>query len=114
MQRVEEDSSLFAFEGKRQDAASTFGAARRFYSSPDSSKGEQPAHTRQTVERYHVGRPFSSSFILHPSSFLHFPPDSSKAEQPADIRQTVERYHIGRPFRSFLRSSKAEQSADNR
>ena len=28
------------------------------FHSPDSSKGERPAHTRQTEERYLVGRPF--------------------------------------------------------
>ena len=54
--------------------------------SPDSSKGERPAHARQTVEHYHVGRPFP------------FPLDSSKAERPADFRRTGERYLVERPF----------------
>lgn len=54
--------------------------------SPDSSKGERPAHARQTVEHYHVGRPFP------------LPLDSSKAERPADFRRTGERYLVERPF----------------
>ena len=67
---------------------------------PDDVKGACPAVNRIVVVRVHVGELFSSS------------PDSSRAEQPAYIRRTGERYLVGRRF--LLRSSKAEQSADNR
>ena len=68
---------------------------------PDDVKVACPPVKRIVVVRVHVGEPFSTS------------PDSSRAEQPAYIRRTGERYLVGRPF-LFLRSSKAEQSADNR
>ena len=68
---------------------------------PDDVKVACPPVKRIVVVRVHVGEPLSSS------------PDSSRAEQPAYIRRTGERYLVGRPF-PFLRSSKAEQSADNR
>jgi len=53
--------------------------------SPDSSKGERPAHIRQTEERYLVGRP---------SSFLR----SSKAEPSPDKRETAARYRAEEPL----------------
>ena len=37
-------------------------------SSPDSSKGERPAHIRQTEERYLVGRPFFNSSVAQKQS----------------------------------------------
>ena len=38
------------------------------FHSPDSSKGERPAHIRQTEERYLVGRPFFNSSVAQKQS----------------------------------------------
>lgn len=41
-----------------QETAEQYRVRVPLLHSPDSSKGERPAHTRLTVEHYHVGRPF--------------------------------------------------------
>jgi hypothetical protein len=63
--------------------------------SPDSSKGERPAHIRQTEERYLVGRPF-----LLPLR--------------RSVRDALRVFRRALPRHAFLRSSKAEPSPDKR
>lgn len=55
---------------------------------PDSSKGEQPAHIRKTAEHYRFRRPSYDSLC------------SSIVEHPPDKRKTTARYRVEGPFLS--------------